>query len=103
MTAQTELKILNSIMVEDAIWTFEKVALLQRPNFFSSNLLILNHILKAHTTMHKNVLLAIALLGTSFLHAQRNTGIVTPDAKMHAFVSALMKKMTVQEKIGQLN
>ena len=30
-------------------------------------------------------------------------GAQTPDAKMNAFVSALMKKMTVEEKIGQLN
>lgn len=46
--------------------------------------------------------LLITLFATQFLHAQ-NTGIITKEAKMNAFVAALMKKMTIEEKIGQLN
>ena len=50
--------------------------------------------------MYKNgfcLLLALALLQVSI--AQKPAA----DAKMNAFVTALMKKMTVDEKIGQLN
>src|SRR5262245_25364407 len=46
----------------------------------------------------KRILLAAAVLATVSLNAQ-----TSKDAKMNAFVSALMKKMTLDEKIGQLN
>jgi beta-glucosidase len=51
----------------------------------------------------KGFSIAVAVLAVQFLNAQRNTGIVTKEAKMNAFITALMKKMTVEEKIGQLN
>jgi beta-glucosidase len=51
----------------------------------------------------RNLLLLATLLLTQFLRAQ-----TTPDAKsdsyrMKTFIDALMKKMTLEEKIGQLN
>ncbi|RYF78953.1 MAG: beta-glucosidase, partial [Chitinophagaceae bacterium] len=46
--------------------------------------------------MRRNFLLVL-LLSAIGLHAQNN------DAKMKTFVDALMKKMTLDEKIGQLN
>src|SRR6476661_291502 len=51
--------------------------------------------------MYRNLGLAIALFVTSGLHAQKT--IPATNAKMNAFVSALMQKMTVEEKIRQLN
>lgn len=53
--------------------------------------------------MYIRLLFGITLVATQILYAQKNTGIVTKEAKMNAFVAALMKKMTVEEKIGQLN
>lgn len=44
---------------------------------------------------------AVALLAMPIGHAMAQTK--AEEAKMNAFVSALMKKMTVDEKIGQLN
>lgn len=44
------------------------------------------------------VLLAVLLTAAGQLQAQQ-----TKDAKMKTFIDALMKKMTVEEKIGQLN
>ena len=46
----------------------------------------------------KGSLIGIFILLAVQLHAQQ-----TNDAKMKAFIDALMKKMTVDEKIGQLN
>ena len=46
----------------------------------------------------KRLLTVLALGLTASLSAQ-----TTADAKMNAYVSALMKKMTLEEKIGQLN
>jgi beta-glucosidase len=46
----------------------------------------------------KRILLAAATLITVTVNAQTSN-----EAKMNAFVSALMKKMTLDEKIGQLN
>src|SRR5438309_5985869 len=51
--------------------------------------------------MYKKLSLAIAVLTIQVLHAQKTTPAA--DAKMNTFVSALMKKMTLDEKIGQLN
>jgi beta-glucosidase len=48
--------------------------------------------------MMKRLVLAAAILTTIAAAAQTSN-----DAKMNAFVSALMKKMTLDEKIGQLN
>jgi beta-glucosidase len=42
----------------------------------------------------------IALLSLQLAHAQKPT---TANAKMNTFITALMKKMTTEEKIGQLN
>lgn len=47
--------------------------------------------------MIRNVLLATALIASQMVKAQTN------DAKMNSFVSNLMSKMTLEEKIGQLN
>lgn len=46
----------------------------------------------------RNVLLIAVVVLAQFVTAQ-----TTPDAKMKTFIDALMKKMTVEEKIGQLN
>lgn len=43
----------------------------------------------------------IFLLGEAYVHAQTKT--TATDPKMKAFIDGLMKKMTVDEKIGQLN
>ncbi len=45
--------------------------------------------------MKKVLTILLALLTSEFIQAQ--------DAKMNAFVTDLMSKMTVDEKIGQLN
>src|SRR4030095_11747253 len=45
-----------------------------------------------------NILLLVATMLIQFAAAQ-----TTQDAKMKSFVDALMKKMTLDEKIGQLN
>src|SRR5688572_12370891 len=47
--------------------------------------------------MTRNFLTALAIMITASATPQ------TPDAKMNAFVSSLMSKMTLEEKIGQLN
>ena len=47
--------------------------------------------------MIKKILIVAGIISTHFLHAQ------TRDAKMKVYVDALMKKMTLEEKIGQLN
>lgn len=47
--------------------------------------------------MKRNVLIIVAFLLTQFAMAQMQ------DVKMKSFVDALMKKMTLDEKIGQLN
>src|SRR6185295_6212496 len=47
--------------------------------------------------MKRNVLMIAAILLTQMMQGQ------TQDAKMKSFVDALMKKMTLDEKIGQLN
>jgi len=45
--------------------------------------------------------LAILLFAATAIHVQAQTS--SADAKMNAFVTALMNKMTIEEKIGQLN
>ena len=45
--------------------------------------------------MKKGLTIVLAMILVSFLHAQ--------DSKMNAFISDLMSKMTIDEKIGQLN
>ena len=47
--------------------------------------------------MKRNIIIIVAFLFTQLVMAQ------TQDAKMKPFVDALMKKMTLEEKIGQLN
>src|SRR6478735_2550693 len=47
--------------------------------------------------MKRSIIIIAAFLVTQFALAQ------TPDAKMKSFVDALMKKMTLDEKSGQLN
>lgn len=46
----------------------------------------------------QRITLIVCLLATVQLHAQ-----TAQDAKMDAFITALMKKMTLEEKLGQLN
>ena len=46
---------------------------------------------------------ATLLLATAFTFSQWATAQSTQDAKMKPFIDALMKKMTLDEKIGQLN
>jgi len=50
------------------------------------------------TRLHRSGMLILALLAGTMAMAQSAN-----DAKMKAFIDALMKKMTLQEKIGQLN
>lgn len=50
------------------------------------------------TRLHRFGMLTLALLAGTMAMAQSAN-----DAKMKAFIDALMKKMTLQEKIGQLN
>src|SRR4026207_68845 len=47
--------------------------------------------------MKRNIVIIVAFLFSQFVIAQ------TQDAKMKTFIDALMKKMTLEEKIGQLN
>lgn len=50
-----------------------------------------------------SVLLVLTLLGTQFLFAQQKKSIPAADKKMNAYINQLMAKMTLDEKIGQLN
>lgn len=49
----------------------------------------------------KRIILSVLMLATLQMQAQNKTN--NQDAKMNAFLSSLMKKMTLEEKIGQLN
>jgi beta-glucosidase len=51
--------------------------------------------------MKKLLMIGACSIALHISHAQTKTN--TQDAKMNAFVSSLMQKMTVEEKIGQLN
>lgn len=51
----------------------------------------------------KSFSLLPALFAIQFLYAQKATVASSADAKMNSFITALMKRMTVDEKIGQLN
>jgi beta-glucosidase len=58
--------------------------------------------MKHHKSLYKKLLLAA--LGLASLQASaQNTPLPPPDAKMQQFISALLQKMTPEEKIGQLN
>ena len=50
--------------------------------------------------MPRKLMTALALFLTLQVAAQTQS---TPDAKMNQFIAALMAKMTLDEKIGQLN
>ncbi|HOZ76790.1 MAG TPA: beta-glucosidase BglX [Ferruginibacter sp.] len=53
--------------------------------------------------MRQTLLLLVAFTASHFVSAQ-NLPVAKPaDAKMKTFIDALMKKMTMEEKIGQLN
>lgn len=47
--------------------------------------------------------LLVALLAIQLLTAQKTVPSASANAKMNTFITALMKKMTTEEKIGQLN
>jgi beta-glucosidase len=51
--------------------------------------------------MKKLLMIGACSIALHISHAQTKTN--TQDAKMNAFISSLMQKMTVEEKIGQLN
>lgn len=53
--------------------------------------------------MYKSLSLAIALLSMHLVYAQKAAPHAVANAKMNTFITALMKKMTTDEKIGQLN
>ncbi|HWZ15074.1 MAG TPA: beta-glucosidase BglX [Mucilaginibacter sp.] len=55
--------------------------------------------MKKHFSVLKTALLSAFVISSHFASAQTHGG----DAKMNAFVSSLMSKMTLDEKIGQLN
>lgn len=55
--------------------------------------------MKKHLSVLKTALLSAFVIASHFASAQTHGG----DAKMNAFVSGLMSKMTLDEKIGQLN
>jgi beta-glucosidase len=52
--------------------------------------------------MKRNIIIIAALLFTQFVVAQTQ-GVKSDSYRMKTFVDALMKKMTLEEKIGQLN
>ena len=53
--------------------------------------------------MRQTLLLLIAFTASHLVNAQSTTVAKPADAKMKTFIDALMKKMTLEEKIGQLN
>jgi beta-glucosidase len=56
--------------------------------------------------MVKNISLAFFLLCSTISFSQKKTNSTThqnPDSRMNSFINALMKKMTLEEKIGQMN
>lgn len=56
--------------------------------------------------MVKNISLAFFLLCSSISFSQKKTNSTihqNPDSRMNSFITALMKKMTLEEKIGQMN
>ncbi|GAC1301575.1 MAG: beta-glucosidase BglX [Mucilaginibacter sp.] len=55
--------------------------------------------MKKHLSVLKTALLSVFVISSHFASAQTHGD----DAKMNAFVSGLMSKMTLDEKIGQLN
>lgn len=58
-------------------------------------------LLKVKQTTMKRIVLLISLFTATQVLAQNKP--VAADAKMNLFISNLMKKMTLDEKIGQLN
>src|SRR5439155_7086716 len=64
-----------------------------REKFSIENYLLNNYI----SSMYQRIALCALFFISLFTHAQQN------DAKMNSFVSSLMGKMTLDEKIGQLN
>lgn len=56
--------------------------------------------------MVKNIFLAFLLLWSSISFSQKKANSTThqnPESQMNSFINALMKKMTLEEKIGQMN
>ena len=55
--------------------------------------------------MRKRILISIILVNLVLVitHAQQTVVTKTSTAQMNSFISSLMKKMTIDEKIGQLN
>ncbi|HOW30438.1 MAG TPA: glycoside hydrolase family 3 N-terminal domain-containing protein, partial [Bacteroidales bacterium] len=53
--------------------------------------------------MKKHKILLVSIFMLSGIIGLAQPKVLTPDEKMKVFVDALMKKMTLQEKIGQLN
>src|SRR6186713_2019719 len=55
--------------------------------------------------MRKRILISIILVNLVLVitHAQQTAVTKTSTAQMNSFISSLMKKMTIDEKIGQLN
>src|SRR3954468_25113198 len=53
--------------------------------------------------MKQTLLLLVAFAASHFVNAQTVTTAKSTDAKMKIFIDGLMKKMTIDEKIGQLN
>ncbi len=69
-------------------------------------MLILNvQTVKKHQNikMKKHKILLVSIFMLSGIIGLAQPKVLTPDEKMKVFVDALMKKMTLQEKIGQLN
>ena len=53
--------------------------------------------------MIKNFLLAIFLLSATISFSQQKKNTNPADVKMNGFINSLMNKMTLEEKIGQMN
>src|ERR1700754_1788813 len=53
--------------------------------------------------MRQTFLLLVAFTFSHFVNAQEKPLAKPADAKMKTFIDGLMKKMTLDEKIGQLN
>lgn len=51
----------------------------------------------------KSFLLMAGLLAVNAVYAQKQQPLASKDAKMNSYINQLMSKMTIEEKIGQLN
>src|SRR4051812_45588296 len=63
----------------------------------------MEHTNKIKMKTNTSLLLIAGLLATTAVFAQKQPIAATKDPKMTTYISQLMSKMTIDEKIGQLN